>query len=161
MPTHDVFNTPPPWRDVNIFDADAALNGALRAYSVDDVEIKQLTSLGELAGGEQAQEWGRLANAYPPVLRTHDRYGQRIDEVEFHPSWHSLMTVAVENGMHGTPWRDGGHLARAAKFYVWAQVEAGHGCPVSMTYAVVPALRHAPELAAQYEPLLASTSYDF
>jgi putative acyl-CoA dehydrogenase len=156
VPTHDVFNVPPPLTG-NAFTTDPSL----RLPDLSDTDVKALVALGELAGSEQAGEWGRLANAFPPVLRTHDRYGHRVDEVEFHPAWHSLMTVAVENGMHGTPWRDGNHLARAAKFYVWAQVEAGHGCPVSMTYAVVPALHHAPELAARYEPLLAATSYDF
>jgi len=156
MATHEVFNVPPPLTG-NAFTSDPSL----RLADLGETDIKSLVALGELAGSEQAAEWGRLANSYPPVLHTHDRYGHRIDEVEFHPAWHSLMTVAVENGMHGTPWRDGGHLARAAKFYVWAQVEAGHGCPVSMTYAVVPALRHTPQLAALYESLLAATSYDF
>jgi putative acyl-CoA dehydrogenase len=156
VPTHDVFNVPPPLTG-NAFTSDPSL----RLPELGETDVKSLVALGELAGSEQAAEWGRLANSYPPMLRTHDRYGHRIDEVDFHPAWHSLMTVAVENGMHGTPWRDGGHLARAAKFYVWAQVEAGHGCPVSMTYAVVPALRHAPELATRYEPLLVARSYDF
>jgi putative acyl-CoA dehydrogenase len=158
MPTHEVFNTPPPLIGINTYSADAGLVHALRERS--DVETKPLVALGELAGSEQAQEWGRLANAYPPVLRTHDRFGHRVDEVEFHPAWHELMAVAVGNGLHGTPWRDGGHLVRAAKFYLWSQVEAGHGCPISMTYSIVPALRHAPALARAYEPLLASTTYD-
>jgi putative acyl-CoA dehydrogenase len=157
MPTHEVFNVAPPLVGVNAFTADPAL----RLPELTETETKSLVALGEVAGSDPAAEWGRLANAYPPVLRTHDRFGHRIDEVDFHPAWHSLMTVAVENGLHGTPWRDGGHLARAARFYVWGQVEAGHGCPISMTYAIVPALRHAPTLAAEYEPLLASTTYDF
>jgi putative acyl-CoA dehydrogenase len=162
MPTHEVFNTPAPLAGVNRFTADAPLVQGLRALS--DADTKPLVALGELASSDQAQEWGRLANAYPPVLRTHDRFGHRIDEVEFHPAWHELMTVAVGNGLHGTAWRDGGpraHLVRAAKFYLWSQVETGHGCPIGMTYAVVPALRHAPKLAEQYEPLFASTTYDF
>jgi putative acyl-CoA dehydrogenase len=158
MPTHEVFNTPPPLAGVNFFTADASLSGLSELAETD---VKSLVTLGELAGSDAAADWGRLANANPPVLRTHDRFGHRVDEVEFHPAWHSLMTVAVENGLHGTAWRDGGHLARAAKFHVWAQVEAGHGCPISMTYAIVPALRHTQELAARFEPLLASTSYDF
>ncbi len=98
-----------------------------------------------------------------PVLRTHDRYGNRLDEVEFHPSWHSLMRTAVAAGLAGAPWAsavDGAHVRRAAGFYVWSQVEAGHGCPISMTYSVVPALRRMPELAAVYEAGLTSTSYD-
>ena len=172
MPTHEVFNTPPPLVGVNAFTGDMSLTSAATALT--DVERKPLTALGELAGSEQAQDWGRLANANPPLLRTHDRFGHRVDEVEFHPAWHELMSVAVGNGLHGTPWMraislDGAdraadqheHLVRALKFYVWGQVEAGHGCPISMTYAIVPALRHAPELAAQFEPLLGSTTYDF
>jgi putative acyl-CoA dehydrogenase len=97
-----------------------------------------------------------------PVLRTHDSIGNRIDEVEFHPAWHELMTTAVRRGLHAAPWaqtRPGAHVARAAMFYVWTQAEAGHGCPVSMTYASVPALRHQPDLAARYERLLASRVY--
>jgi putative acyl-CoA dehydrogenase len=116
------------------------------------------------AGGEQAQEWSRLAHAYPPVLRTHDRFGNRIDEVEFHPVWHQLMEIAVGSGIHAAPWRDqrrGAHVARAAKMYVWGQVEPGHTSPIAMTYAAVPALRHNPDLAAVYEPLLAAPVYDY
>ncbi len=115
------------------------------------------------AGSAQAQECGEQANRHEPALRTHDRYGHRIDEVEFHPSWHRLLDVAVSEGLAGAPWADprpGAHVARAAAFYVWGQVEAGHGCPVSMTYAVVPSLRSSPGLAATYEPLLTSRVYD-
>jgi putative acyl-CoA dehydrogenase len=125
--------------------------------------VPELHELGIRAGSEQTQEQARLANEYPPRLRTHDRWGHRIDEVEYHPAWHALMSVAIAHGLHAAPWADAGpgaHLARAAKFYVWGQAEAGHSCPVSMTYAAVPALRHAPELARQFEPLLASRAYD-
>lgn len=161
-PTHEVFNQVP---DLVPYDAadDAALLEGLRregaAWAEDEVR-----TLGLLAGGVRAQEWGRLANEYPPVLHTHDRYGNRIDEVEFHPHWHDLMTVAVEHGLHGAPWRDprpGAHVARAAKFYAWGQADAGHMCPISMTYAAIPALRHNSELADRYEPLLAAPHYDF
>jgi putative acyl-CoA dehydrogenase len=123
----------------------------------------ELHRLGLLAGSAATQELARLANEHPPVLRTHDRYGHRIDEVEFHPSWHQLMTTAVASGLHATAWADttpGAHAARAAKFFVWTQAEAGHLCPISMTYACVPALRHQSDLAARFEPLLAATSYD-
>jgi putative acyl-CoA dehydrogenase len=122
----------------------------------------ELHELGVLAGAASTQELARLANAYPPVLRTHDSRGYRIDEVEFHPAWHELMSTAVRRGLHAAPWTDdrpGAHVARAAKFYVWTQAEAGHGCPISMTYASVPALRHQPALASRYERLLASSSY--
>jgi putative acyl-CoA dehydrogenase len=160
--THVVTNQVPPLVGHDVAAADAALLDGLHRHGAGWAE-PSLHELGRLAGSEQAQEWGRLANAYPPVLRTHDRYGNRIDEVEYHPSYHELMTVAVQHGLHATPWREerpGTHTARAARFYTWAQAEAGHGCPISMTYAVVPALRHAPALASVYEPLLAARAYD-
>jgi putative acyl-CoA dehydrogenase len=159
--THEVFNQVPPLVGHDLAEDPALLAGLERegaGWATEDVH-----RLGLLAGTEQAQEWGRLANEYPPVLRTHDRYGNRIDEVEFHPAWHEMIRTAVEHGLHAAPWavdRAGAHVARAAKFYVW-RVDAGHGCPISMTYAAVPALRHSPELARQYEPLLTAGSYDF
>ncbi|ROR44545.1 isovaleryl-CoA dehydrogenase [Kitasatospora cineracea] len=160
--THEVTNqVPDPYgHDVA---ADPTLLAALHRAGA-DWAADELHALGRLAGTEQAADWARLANDHPPVLRTHDRYGHRIDEVEFHPYWHELMRTAVEHGLHAAPWRDdrpGAHTARAAKFYVWGQVEAGHTCPVSMTYAAVPALRTTPDLAAAYEPLLAAREYDF
>ncbi|GLY37004.1 acyl-CoA dehydrogenase [Amycolatopsis sp. NBRC 101858] len=160
--THEVTNQVPPLQGHDVADDPALLAGLERAGA--DWASDELHELGRLAGSEQAQEWGRVVNENEPVLRTHDRYGHRIDEVEFHPYWHDLMTVAVSHGLHGTPWQDpreGVHAARAAKFYVWGQVEAGHSCPISMTYAAIPALRANPELAARYEPLLAATEYDF
>ncbi|WP_414167269.1 acyl-CoA dehydrogenase family protein [Streptoverticillium reticulum] len=160
--THEVFNQAPPLTGFTTAD-DPALLEALRREGGGWGEA-EVRALGARAGSEQVQEWARTAEANPPVLRTHDRYGHRIDEVEFHPSWHELMTAAVESGQHAAPWaeaRPGAHLVRAAKFYVWAQAEPGHGCPVSMTYAAVPALRAQPELAAAYEPLLASRTYDY
>ena len=161
-PTHTVSNQVP---DLVPYDTseDASLMEGLRREGAEWAEA-DVHRLGVRAGSVEAQNWGRLANEYPPVLRTHDRYGNRIDEVEFHPHWHDLMSVAVENGLHATPWqsdRPGEHVARAAKFYAWGQVEAGHMCPISMTYAAVPALRHNSALAQMYEPLLASTHYDF
>ncbi|WP_372665104.1 acyl-CoA dehydrogenase family protein [Amycolatopsis kentuckyensis] len=160
--THEVTNQVPPLAGHDVADDPALLAGLERAGA--GWASDELHELGRLSGSAQAQEWGRLVNENEPVLRTHDRYGNRIDEVEFHPHWHDLMSVAVSHGLHGTPWQDpreGVHAARAAKFYVWGQVEAGHSCPISMTYAAVPALRANPELAARYEPLLAATEYDF
>ena len=160
--THEVTNQPPPLAGYDASD-DPALLDALRREGAAWTEPR-LRELGRLAGAEQARENGRLANDNPPKLRTHDRYGHRVDEVEFHPAWHDLMTTAVGHGLHAAPWRDGqpgAHVARAAGVYVWGQAEAGHLCPVSMTYAIVPALRHAPELAKQFEPLLAAPRYDF
>src|SRR6478735_4167870 len=156
MPTHEVENVPPPMAEVNRFTTDAVLMTA----GFEPSEAEQLDRLGVLAGTAQAAEWGRLANSYPPELRTHDRFGHRIDEVEFHPAWHELLRVAVGHGLHATPWTCGRHVARAAGFYLWSQVEAGHGCPISMTYSVLPALRHAPDLAATLEPGLTSMTYD-
>src|SRR5690606_11189902 len=162
MATHEVFNQVPPLAGHDVADEPVLLDGLEReGAGWAEPEVREL---GRLAGTEQAQEWGRLANEYPPVLRTHDRYGHRIDEVEFHPAWHQLMTVAVENGLHAAPWasdRPGAHVARAAKFFIWSQVEAGHGCPISMTYSAVAALRHSPELRAEWEPRLTSCAYDF
>ncbi|MGA5702394.1 acyl-CoA dehydrogenase family protein [Peterkaempfera bronchialis] len=160
--THEVTNqVPDPYgHDVA---AEPALLEAVRREGAGWAE-PELRELGVLAGSEQAAEWARLANENRPVLRTHDRYGHRIDEVEFHPYWHELMRTAVGHGLHAAPWQErqpGAHLARAAKFHVWSQVEAGHTCPISMTYAAVPALRAAPELADRLEPLLASRTYDF
>src|SRR5262249_26560576 len=117
---------------------------------------------GVEAGGE-AVAGGRPATPNPPILRTHDRYGHRIDEVEFHPAWHELLRLAVHHELHALPWRDprpGAHAARAALFFVLSQAEAGHGCPISMTYAGVPALRVEPEVAAEWEPRLTSGAYD-
>jgi putative acyl-CoA dehydrogenase len=161
-PTHEVFNQPPALTGYDVAD-DPAMLSALRREGAGWAE-DAVRELGRQAGSAQAQELGRQANEYPPKLRTHDRFGHRVDEVEFHPAWHELMTVAVRHGLHAAPWRDtrpGVHVARAAGFYVWSAVEAGHGCPVSMTYAIVPALRHAPALAERFEPLLAATEYDF
>jgi putative acyl-CoA dehydrogenase len=159
--THEVINQVPPLAGHDVA-ADQALLTAVADYDADWV-LPELHALGEAAGSADVIELARLANAHSPVLRTHDRTGHRIDEVEFHPAWHELMTTAVRHGLHATPWSDSkpaAHVARAAKFYVWTQAEAGHGCPISMTYSAVPALRHAPELAARFEPLLAARAYD-
>jgi putative acyl-CoA dehydrogenase len=159
--THEVTNQVPPLVGHDAAD-DPALLEALVREDAGWAEA-ELHRLGQLAGSEQAQEWGRLANAHPPVLRTHDRYGHRVDEASYDPAYHSLMTIAVGEGLHAAPWADdraGAHVARAAKTFVWGRVDAGHLCPISMTYAIVPALRTAPELAAVYEPLLTSAEYD-
>ena len=159
--THEVINQVPALAGHDVA-ADQALLTAVTAEGADWV-LPELHELGREAGSAEAIELGRLANQHEPVLRSHDRFGRRIDEVEFHPAWHQLMATAVRHGLHAAPWasdRPGAHVARAAKFYVWTQAEAGHGCPISMTYAVVPSLRHAPELAARYEPLLTAGDYD-
>jgi putative acyl-CoA dehydrogenase len=155
-------NQPPPLVDYNLFEADLPLRESLEREGASWAQ-DMVHELGELAGTQQAIDWGFQANDNPPVLRTHDRFGNRIDEVEFHPAWHELMKVAIGHGLHALPWlepRPGAHAARAAAFYLWSQVEGGHGCPVSMTYAVIPALRKQPDVAAQWEPLVTTLDYD-
>lgn len=161
-PTHEVTNQPPPLLDYNVYAGDRILqaavarDGAVWAHDA-------LLDFGGRCGRAETIQWGFQANASPPVLRTHDRYGHRIDEVEFHPAYHALMALAVEHGLHGQPWRApgaGAHVARAAHFFLLTQVEAGVGCPISMTYSGVPALRLQPEIAAEWEPRLTSLEYD-
>ena len=164
--THEVTNQVPPLIGHDPIAGDAALADACRRHA-DTATLASLAELGALAGSEQAQEWGRLANENPPKLRTHDRYGHRVDEVEFHPAWHVLMRSAVGHGLAGAPWAEqsGGathaHVRRAVGYVGWTQVEMGHGCPVTMTYAAVPALRCTPELATRYEPGLTGRGYRF
>ena len=158
--THTVTNQVPPLHDHNPAAAPVLIEALIREggrWGIDEV-----TELGAVAGGQTAQRWGDLADRNRPVLHTHDRYGNRIDEIEYDPAYHELMRTAVAHGLHGAPWADerpGAHVVRAAKMSVWTP-EPGHVCPISMTYAVVPALRHNPELAALYEPLLTSREYD-
>ena len=159
--THEVFNQPPPLASYNVFDEDRALSEALHREGGGWAEDR-CRALGEMAGGE-AIAWGFQANVNLPVLRTHDRYGHRIDEVEFHPAWHQLIRIAVENEVHALPWRKprpGAHVARAALFFLLSQADAGMGCPISMTYSAVPALRTQPEIAMEWEPRLTSNRYD-
>jgi putative acyl-CoA dehydrogenase len=160
--THEVTNQVPPLLGRDIAAHPALFEGMHREGA--GWAEPEVRALGRLAGSDPAQEWGRLANEHPPVLRTHDRYGNRIDEVEYLPQYHQLMRTAVEHGLHAAPWaehRGGAHVARAAKVLAWGVADAGHLCPISMTYAVVPALRSAPALAAQYEPLLTAREYDY
>ncbi|RBO86587.1 acyl-CoA dehydrogenase family protein [Nocardia puris] len=162
MATHEVTNQVPPLEDYDAAEQPVILEALRRAGATDALD--DLHAVGRIAGSAEAQRLGDLAEAHPPVLRTHDRYGHRVDEVEYDPAYHRLMDQAVRFGLHGAPWADPSphaHLVRAAKMSVWGQVDAGHGCPISMTYAVVPALRANPELAAAYEPLLAAREYDF
>lgn len=162
-PTHTVTNQVPPLVAYDVFASDPALTeGIARHVAPERLEevTEGLTELGRAAGSAQAQRWGEEANTYEPVLRTHDRYGNRIDEVEFHPSWHRLLGHAVSAGLTDAWSRPDGHVRRTAGFITWTQAEAGHGCPLSMTHAAVPALRAEPELAAEWEPRLTSHTYD-
>ncbi|KKF03983.1 acyl-CoA dehydrogenase family protein [Mycolicibacterium obuense] len=160
MDTHVVTNQVPPLEDFNPAASPVLAEALIREggqWGADEVH-----ELGALGGSSQAQRWGELADRNRPVLHTHDRVGNRVDEIEFDPAYHQLMTVAVGHGLHAAPWADdraGAHVVRAAKTSVWTP-EPGHICPISMTYAVVPALRHNSDLAAVYEPLLTSRVYD-
>src|SRR5262245_64430850 len=149
--TDEVANQPQPLVDYNVFEADRPLVEAVRREGADWAE-ERISAIGELAGSGRMIELGRLANENPPKLRTHDRYGNRVDEVEFHPAWHELLGASVANELHSLPWRQpgpGAHVARGAAFMCFSQAEAGVGCPVSMTYSIQPALRHQPELAEE------------
>ena len=146
----------------NIVTADQALVEAVTRHASDAV-VDDLVGIGAEAGTAEAREHGMLANEHHPELVSYDRYGNRVDEVEFHPSWHWLMERAVGHGLAATPWEsdaDHAHVRRAAGFMAWSHTEPGHGCPISMTYAAVPALRADDALAKEWTPLLASTSYD-
>jgi putative acyl-CoA dehydrogenase len=166
--THEVLNQPPALVGWDVAAYPPLLEAVERegaAWYLDD-----LHELGRLAGSARAQGWAQEADVNPPRLRTHDRFGHRVDEVDYHPAYHELMRVAVDAGLTGGPWAGdmaaepvpagSAHAARAAGFYVWCHTELGHGCPVSMTHAIVPALRRAPELAAVWEPGLVSRRYD-
>jgi putative acyl-CoA dehydrogenase len=161
LSTSPVGNAPPPLERYDLFRENRPLVEALRREGGGWAE-ERVSALGWELGGEPL-EWGRLANEHPPVLRTHDRFGARIDEVEFHPAWHGLMELAVESGVHALPWRErvpGAHVARAAMLITLGQAEAGVCCPVSMTFAAVPALEATPGLAAEWTPRLTSLVYE-
>ncbi len=159
---HQVVNQPPPLVDYNVYEADAVLGEAVQREGAEWAE-ERISAVGAYAGSEHAQTLGRLANENGPKLRTHDRYGHRVDEAEFHPAWHELLGRAVSYELHSSPWQDprpGAHVARGAAFMCMSQAEAGIGCPISMTYSVIPALRTQPELAAEWEPRFLSAAYD-
>ncbi len=160
--THEVFNQSSPLADYNVYESDRALREAVRREGADWAE-ERISTVGELAGSQRIIELGVAANENPPTLKTHDRFGNRVDEVEFHPAWHELLALAVGHELHSSPWKEprpGAHVARGAAFMCMSQAEAGIGCPISMTYSVVPALRAQPELAAEWEPRIFSSAYD-
>ncbi len=162
--THTVANQPPPLVGLDVFASNLPLVEATAREGAGWI-AERASALGLLVGeeGGPGDLWGRLANENKPVLHTHDRYGNRIDEVEFHPAWHQLMTMGVEHELHALPWRSeepSAHAARAAMYMTGMQAEAGYACPITMTFAVVPALRAQPELAAEWEPLVTATTYD-
>ena len=156
-------NQAPPLVDHNTVTSDLALVEAVTRHGSTEV-VEDLTALGAEAGTAEAREHGLLANRHEPELAPYDRYGNRVDEVRFHPSWHWLMVRGVGHGLQAAPWvseRAHPHVRRAAGFFAWSQTEPGHGCPISMTYAAVPALRADDAIAKEWTPRLASTTYDF
>ncbi len=158
----DVSNQPPPLEPYNVFTSDAALREAVRRERANWADAN-LSALGATLGKPETIKAGFDANKYPPVLKTLDRYGHRLDEVEFHPAWHALMTIALEAGLHSSPWAEpkpGAHVARAAGTYLLNQIESGVYCPLAMTYGSVPTLRHAPAIAAEWLPRVFSRRYD-
>jgi putative acyl-CoA dehydrogenase len=161
-PAREVRNQAPPLQPVNLFEVDLALREAL-AREGGGWGVDRARETGAAAGSVEALEHSRRAERSLPILRTHDRYGNRIDEVELDPSWHHLLRGAVERSIHSLPWREekpGAHVVRAALFTLWGNANDGVMCPVSMTYAAVPALRDgAPALAAQWEPRLTKPDY--
>jgi putative acyl-CoA dehydrogenase len=158
----EVFNQPPPLEDYNLFAHDAPLKEALRREG-GDWAAERVKEFGELMGRAETLRLGQQANSHPPVLHTHDRFGHRIDEVEFHPAWHELMRIGVAHENHSLPWtsrRPGAHVVRAVLNMLRHQVDEGVSCPLTMTFAVVPSLSLQPELAAEWLPLTLSNEYD-
>lgn len=160
--THQVSNQPPLLQNYNLFTSDQALQSAVRREG-GDWAWQELDQYGQLCGREETIHWGFQANEYPPRLHTHDPRGYRIDLVEYHPAYHQLMEMAISHGMPSRTWthpRSGAHVARAALVYMQVQIEAGHVCPLTMSFAALPTLRKQQQLAQVWEPLLTSTQYD-
>ena len=160
-PTHAVTNQVLPLEDYNVFTGNQALRDALK-FNAPDMDTTAFAALGEKLGAAEYQTHARLANTYTPVLHAHDRFGRRIDQVEFHPSYHALMSLAAESGLHGTPWKDEkfGHIKRAAGFTMFTEMEPSILCPISMTYAVMPALHGNPAIFKDWVPGLTARAYD-
>jgi len=160
--THAVENQPTDLANYNLFKADVALRESV-AHAGAAWAMADLDRFGALIGTSEYLEQGHLANKFQPEFDTHDRHGRRVDQVRFHPSYHALLRVAIEEGMHSSPWTDpkvGAHVARAAKFYLQSQVEAGHGCPIALTFAAAGVIQTQPDLAAQWLPKIMARHYD-
>ena len=160
-PTHPVTNQVQPLENYNVFSSNQALRDALK-FNAPGMDTSEFVALGEKLGRAEFQTHARLANVYTPVLHAHDRFGRRIDQVEFHPSYHALMCLAAESGLHGTPWTDEkfGHIRRAAGFTMFTEMEPSILCPISMTYAVMPALQGNPAIFKDWAPGLTARAYD-
>ncbi|HEX7726530.1 MAG TPA: acyl-CoA dehydrogenase family protein, partial [Rhizomicrobium sp.] len=161
LETHDVTNQPPPFEDVNLFTCDQALQNAVR-HAGGDAHNARLSAFGAQCGSAQVAEWAMQANRNPPQLRQFDKYGQRLDEVEFHPAYHALMKFGIEAGVSSAAWtaKDASHVLHTALEFLMAQAEPGVCCPMTMTYACLPALRHQPEIAREWGPRITAGKYD-
>jgi putative acyl-CoA dehydrogenase len=161
MNTHEVLNQAAPWVGANLFQTNRPLRDALEHHAP-ALDTTRLHSLGALAGSADMQAHARLANTHPPQLHTHDVHGRRIDQVEFHPSYHALLGAALQFGLHGAPWSAGAlsHVERATGFMLFTELEPSVLCPVSMSYAVTPALRANSAIAQAWMPKLAALDYD-
>ncbi|HZD89650.1 MAG TPA: isovaleryl-CoA dehydrogenase [Pseudolabrys sp.] len=158
----EVTNQPPPLEPYNVFASDTVLREAVKREKAGWAE-EGLKALGATLGKPETVKLGFDANRYTPTLRTLDRYGHRVDEVEFHPAWHELLGIALRAGLHSSPWAEpkpGAHVARAAGFYLMMQIESGCCCPLAMTYGSVPTLRQATEIAAGWLPKIYGRAYD-
>jgi putative acyl-CoA dehydrogenase len=161
LETHDVSNQPPPFEEVNLFTSDVALQAAVQAAG-GAAHGERLTAFGAAAGSAETALWAAQANENPPRLKAFDRYGQRIDEVDFHPSYHRLMALGLTAGVSSAAWRGvtAGHVLHAALEFMMAQAEPGVCCPMTMTAAAPAALRHQPDVAAAWMPRIVASHYD-
>ena len=161
LDTHEVTNQPPPLEDINLFVSDVALREAIARAGAIKHEPR-LSAFGARAGSAEVAEWAMQANRNPPQLKSFDRYGRRIDEVEFHPAYHALMTMGIEGGVASAAWSGvpTGHVLHTALEYLMAQAEPGVCCPMTMTYASLAALRHQPEVDAEWRPRILTSKYD-
>ena len=161
--THEVLNQPGALSDYNAFATDRPLTEAVRAFGADWAWAK-LERAGAVVGSEEVQQLARLANRHPPELRTHDRFGHRIDEVEFHPAYHQLMSLIFSTETHSLAWteqaRPGAHVARAALSYLWNQGENGVCCPMGMSFAAIAALHNDPGMLVRWREKILSHTYD-
>ncbi len=160
--THRVFNQSPPLEGYNSYLGDTALRELVARHGAAWAE-DALLAHGARCGSAQAYEWGFLANEHRPSYHSHDRQGRRVDLVKYHPAYHELMKLGLEAGLHSKPWTDpgpGAQVARAAQYYLQAQVESGHGCPLTMTFAAVPSLRLTPAIADAWLPKVLHCGYD-
>ncbi|MBP6010661.1 MAG: acyl-CoA dehydrogenase family protein [Alphaproteobacteria bacterium] len=161
LATHEVTNQPPPFENINLFATDTALRDAVKREG-GEPHAAHLNSFGTRVGSAEVIAWGFDANRNAPELKTFDRFGRRIDEVNFHPSYHKLMELGLEGGVASLAWtaQNGGHVAHTAILYMMAQIEQGVCCPMTMTYAALPALRHQPDLSREWEPRITAGRYD-